>query len=501
MKNAKPVKKSTHDINHVIDNVPNDTNVKNITVTISKSENIIVEMIELKFDTSRNLCRIYTPSVLAINYLPQILPADCYIWYCGDDVSNLMDIGFTNPFHCKRCPFGEKFKPCKIAVSRKNDPLFDTNSRERYIGNDDTPEDFQRKRTSPKRKTSDEYMLEFTKNHLKDKNPVELKIKFDIESLLYLKGLIVGSNTINGDGEITQKEVSGILQLEKRKENFILNIDESKRFNAHDEDTVRFVTGLINFHTHPISIYEKFDVDMLYPSPDDYISILTLLLQPYYFENMTGMESPAIFSCVITKEGVYIVSLNKNYCTKSKIKKLRESICDINYEFTTLKTNVAREMRHDKDDISGFIYGDTIDYDIYYETHCKYIGDPIDHPLGFRQVGGFNYDTFEHNRKKEQLLHFPETKKSRGYTYDRITQAGKDYCLKMNRRELISGIKFKGGNVLNVEFYNYEELQNESFSVYTYTVDNEILEPQLFLNEDTIEAAIHYSNDESNVFN
>ena len=64
----------------------------------------------------------------------------------------------------------------------------------------------------------------------------------------------------------------------------------------------------------------------------------------------------------------------------------------------------------------------------------------------------------------------------------------------MNRRELITGTKFKDGPVLDVQFYNYEELENREFFVYTYTQESEVLTLQPFLDEETIENAIEYSS-------
>lgn len=447
-----------------------------------------------KFDREKNICRIYEINTIAINYLSEILPADCDIWYFGEDISDLIKLGFTNPFYCKVCPFGEVFKKDVLAIHRKNDPNFDTNSRERYNGDDTLPEKFQKRRSSPKRKTRQNFMLEFIEDNLKNKKPIELRLKFDSEDLNYLRKLIKGSNTLNEDGKITQKEVSGTLHLEKTKKEFLIKLDKTKKFNAHDEDSVRLVEGLINFHTHPESIYNDLNVNLMYPSPDDYMSILTLLLQPYFFENNEGSKSPVLFSCVVTLEGIYIISLNKNYCTKDKVKKLRDNLCDTYDGISELKYNVRKSMSSYHNQLTGFIYGDDIDLDVYFDTHCKYIGDPKDHPLGYHQIGGFDFNTFKHNRKIEQLLHFPESVKQGRFTYDRTTQAAKDYCLKMNRRELITGTKFKDGPVLDVQFYNYEELENREFFVYTYTQESEVLTLQPFLDEETIENAIEYSS-------
>ena len=486
------MKTVNYSVSHVNQEMPGK-NCENFIIYVTDNSGDFEE-VNLKFDKKRNICRIYQDNFVAIEYLTEILPADCDVWYCGDDVSELLKYGFSNPFYCKKCPFGEKFKQDMLAVHRKNDPHFETNSRERYNGDDKKPQDFQKRRASPKRKTPQDFMLEFVDNNLKSKKPVMLKLKFDSEDLEYLRKLTKGSNTINGDGNITQKEVSGVLHLEKLRDEFVIKLDKTKRFNAHDEDAVRLVEGLINFHTHPESIYKDLGVDLMYPSPDDYMSILTLLLQPYYFENNEGSKNPLLFSCVVTLEGIYIISLSKNYCSKDKIKKLRDNLCKSYEGVYELKENVRRSMSSYHNKLTGFLYGELLDDEIYFDTHCKYIGDPKDHPLGYHQIGGFDFNTCSHNRKIEQLTHFPEIVKQGRFSYDRITQAAKDYCLKMNRRELITGTKFKEGPVLNIQFYNYEELQNCDFFVYTYSQESEVLTLQPFLDEETIENAIEYAN-------
>ena len=485
------MKKDIDNITHVIEEIPGKKYEKIIIYTRKNSGDY--EEIHLKFDKFRNICRIYDRNIKTINYLIQILPADCDIWYCGEDFSELLDYGFSNPFYCKMCPFGERLKSNTLSVHRINDPNFDTNTRERYAGRDLIPEEFQKRRYSPKRKSNNLYMLDFIKSNLKNKKPIKLNLKFDKEDLKYLKKLPKGSNTVDKEGKITQKEVSGVLYLEKTSSNFVVKIDKNKKFNAHDEDTVRLVEGLINFHTHPESVYEKLDTDLMYPSTGDYISLLTLMLQRYYFEENKGYKYPLLFSCVVTLEGIYIISLNKNYCTKDKIKKLRDLICNENEGVYDIKPNVKRSISS-KNKLSGFVYGESFDKNTYYDSHCKFIGDPNSHPLGYKQIGGFDYDTFYQNRKIEQLIHFPEIKKQGEYYYDRITQSAKDYCLKINRRELITGTKFSEGPVVNVEFYNYEELQDCEFSVYTYSQESRFLELQPFLDEETIDLASLYSN-------
>ena len=480
----------------LVDKFKKSENHKLGVVTFTHNDtDTIDEYLVVKYCKKRNLCRLYDPSyskfdleetvTTTVKVLETFLPADCVIWYCSDKIEWLLEIGFKNPYFCSYDPFLESVGD-KIAVNKINDPLFKTNIRRRHDGYDNNPDAFQNPRLSPTREHKNS-MFDFSREYLNYESEIELKIHFDFDDLQYLKKLVYGGRTLNDDGTMTQKEVSGVLCLERSGKDFELKIDKTKNFNAHDEEKVRFVNGLINFHTHPLDVYNNYEIDMMYPSPSDYNSILTFLMQKYCFENNCYTLSPLLFSCVITVEGVYIISLNKNYCSKLKREELRKTICYNNKTHYEVKNGVSDSINSKSGGISGYYYGKDRCSKNYYQTHCKYIGDPKDHPLGCTQVGGYDYDTLKHNRTQEHLSHFPEELKKNGYIYDRISQAGKDYCLKMNRRELVTGSKFTNGPVLYTQFYTYEELENESFSIYTCNISTNYLPLQTILNEETIE--------------
>jgi len=464
-------------------------------ITISDDNDVIHEYLVVKYCMRRNLCRLHDPHygkfdledviIIALKTIESFLPADCIIWYCCDNPDWLMDFGFKNPYFCSHDPFGERVNH-RIALNKVNDPDFETNDRTRHNGNDREPHIFQQRRSSPTREHKST-MFDFVETHLGVEDEIKLQIRFDLEDLNYLKKLVYSGRTLNDDGSMTQKEVSGVLCLERTGDDFELKIDKTKNFNAHDEEKVRFVNGLINFHTHPLEVYNNYEVDMMYPSPSDYSSILTFLMQKYCFEKDCYVLCPLLFSCVITVEGIYIVSLNKNYCSRDKRNELRGVICDDKRTHFEIKQSIKESISSKTNGISGFYYGKNRNCSNYYNTHCKYIGDPKDHPLGYYQVGGYDYETTKHNRTENQLSHFPEQIEKDGYVYDRTAQAGKDYCLKINRRELVSGVKFTNGPVLDVKFYTYEELESESFDIYTCNVKTENLPLQTILNEETIQ--------------
>ena len=441
----------------------------------------------------RNICRIYNLQQETFeesiwldhicSFLPSFLPSDCVLWYCTDDTEIPLECGFSNPYFCSYDPFGVSVTQ-KIALSKLNDPMFQTNIRNRYTGNDVDHRVFQNRRTSPT--IENKSLFNYCTKHMDD-NEITLDIRFDQDDLIYLRSLIYGGRTVNEDGSISQKEVSGTLHLEYNGKDFDLKLDNTKNFNAHDEESVRFVHGLVNFHTHPLDVYNNYEVELMYPSPADYISILIFLLQKYPFEDMECVISPLLFSCVITVEGIYIISLNKNYCSQEDKEYLRNMICVKSYGIYDLKQSVKDSINSKKDGISGFIYGKGNNYRQFYDTDSKYIGDPLDHPLGYKQVGGFDYDTTKQNRKEDQLTHFPEVFEENGFEYNRSEQAAKDYCLKINRRELVTDVKFKKGPVLHVKFMTYEEAESNNMKIHANKISTKHLPSQLLLSQDIID--------------
>lgn len=442
----------------------------------------------------RNVCRIYAlenNSFKEEDWLPYIcsaalgfLPADCIIWYCAEDYIIALGCGFGDPYFCNCDPFGESVSET-VAVCKINDPDFQTNLRKRYTGNDTDPTIFQSRRISPTIENNS--LFDFCRKNMDTDDPIELKIRFDIEDLNYLRSLVFGGRTVNEDGTTTQKEVSGTMFLDYNGRDFDLKIDKSKNFNAHDEEKVRFVNGLINFHTHPLDVYNSYNVELMYPSPTDYVSILTFLMQRHCFEERSKLISPLLFSCVVTVEGIYIISLNKNYCNQKDRDYLREMICDNKGEFYDIKQSVKDGINSKVNGVSGYFYGKNRSVKEFYDTHCKYVGDPFDHPLGCSQVGGFDYDTFRHNRKESDLLHFPPILEKCGFKYTRVEQAAKDYCIKINQRQLVSGTKFRKGPVLNVEYMTYEELETKHFKISTSNMKSKIMPKQLFLSQETLD--------------
>ena len=127
-------------------------------------------------------------------------------------------------------------------------------------------------------------------------------ICFDETSLEKLRYLSDYNQNVNGEYKrLKNKEVSGKLIAKKEKGGYTLYLDEKFKLNNLEAHEADFVDSHYNFHTHPLEAYIYHNCELGWPSKDDYITFL----DGYLNYNV-------IFHCVITVEGVYIMSIYKN---------------------------------------------------------------------------------------------------------------------------------------------------------------------------------------------
>lgn len=125
---------------------------------------------------------------------------------------------------------------------------------------------------------------------------------------------LLGSSSLNKDGSVTQKEISGkfrICKIIKRQRKirgskegnsyftsyiYLLNLDKTYNGKEQEVDTV---DGLYTFHTHPKEAYIKNKVKLGIPSYNDYIG---------YLSSVHAYNT--IFHIVATLEGMYVIKLN-----------------------------------------------------------------------------------------------------------------------------------------------------------------------------------------------
>lgn len=145
-----------------------------------------------------------------------------------------------------------------------------------------------------KLKASDELQYLLSQNG----NGCSISVYIDKECSKYLRSLTEGAKTKNKDGTFSQKEVFGIFQISKSAKGYKLNVDR-KRNEIGDEEEVLGVSAIFNFHTHPREAYENNKVEYGWPSSQDFVGFMYMAL-----------SGKTVFHCVVTLEGIYILSLN-----------------------------------------------------------------------------------------------------------------------------------------------------------------------------------------------
>jgi hypothetical protein len=95
------------------------------------------------------------------------------------------------------------------------------------------------------------------------------------------------------NGIFKQLEISGKFILEKTNNYVLLKINEIEKGSEKESQNQ---IGFASFHTHPLELYKIHNVYLIYPSLNDYKSIL---------------ESNCSFHVLGTREGIYIISLSE----------------------------------------------------------------------------------------------------------------------------------------------------------------------------------------------
>ena len=152
----------------------------------------------------------------------------------------------------------------------------------------------------------------------------DYKFTFDSFTIKKLKKLSRFGSSINNDGTISQKEIVGCFNLkkiEKINDNFIhiLQIcDESFTFGTEEE--VNNIKCTFSFHTHPFTLYDVYKFKLGYPSNSDFLGFLL------------SVETGTLFHIVIGNEGIYIISLSRDWNKKTVSNELQTFILQ-NFKF------------------------------------------------------------------------------------------------------------------------------------------------------------------------
>lgn len=134
--------------------------------------------------------------------------------------------------------------------------------------------------------------------------------KFDTSYARWLNRLVLSASTLNPDGSVSQKEVSGAFWVDNPKIDpatgaiyWEITVDKDRGINAVSEHYVPMQIGRYNFHTHPQETYKLYGVNIGFPSGQDYGAYLIAV-----------MDNSTVFHCVLAMEGIYTISITKFWC-------------------------------------------------------------------------------------------------------------------------------------------------------------------------------------------
>ena len=240
------------------------------------------------YDGDKKICEIgiiskkYLPIV--VNIIIRDLPSDTTIWAGVLDPDNdriqgdYIKAGFNSPYICKKSPLGNKFSDYGVAYYKANIFSKDIDTE------------------------TEKYETEYVISQYKSKDCM-LLARLKPSSIKYLKSLTEPVSTMNKNGELTQKEFAGALKvgkISKIKGKLVFNIflDRSS-IKTGMEENVDAVWSRYNFHTHPKQAYIRHKVKNGWPSAQDYLGY-------------SKFEDDTIFHVVVTLEGLYVISYNKN---------------------------------------------------------------------------------------------------------------------------------------------------------------------------------------------
>jgi hypothetical protein len=268
----------------------------------------IVHYSYVLYDDKKRVCEIlnYDDNFLEniINAIMTGFTSDTIIWVFAPLHEKLkrynifISLGFRNPHFVKTSPLGRQFNQEKLCMTRNNS-IFEKKGNRNDLG----------------------YVL---KN--KNADICSMKIRFDHESIIYLKKLPEVGFEFGGNGILTQRELSGKFRLTNEGEYFSVHIDEDN-IDSGGETEVTNMTNRYNFHTHPRGAYAIYKVKYGFPSAQDYVSFLRCV-----------KEFDATFHVVVSLEGIYVINIGKDF-----VHSLNEINQDI-YDFIEKNYDAKRDI-------------------------------------------------------------------------------------------------------------------------------------------------------------
>lgn len=150
--------------------------------------------------------------------------------------------------------------------------------------------------------------LNYLMSNERTDNYCMLKAKFSKRTQKFFEQLWKTGGIKNGQ----QHEVAGNMSAKLVGDTHVMEYNEDT-VKRGKETGVDIIDGAFNYHSHPEQAYEKYKVKYAWPSKQDYIGFLYAII-----------EDDTIFHVVVTREGIYLLSLsydwavNKDQLTKGK---------------------------------------------------------------------------------------------------------------------------------------------------------------------------------------
>lgn len=337
LKNAEHLKKFISRVQPV----PNSNTLRGLVLTVSKADLKRLDSLEpglpkikflntihftdhawVFFDKKRKICELFNASPEVIKSIAHEFPD--YSYWIGidrqtDNIDESIECcithGYGHPYMSKTSPLGFEFKSHGVCMTKLTDPDDPTHVR-----------------------LETNYVIEqFVVNHEKN---CDLKIRLSSEAIRYLHSL-----PLDGHGSGNQKEISGVLKIKGAKkvgDLFVYTIETNREKGSPRTGKAESVTidkSLYNFHSHPKEAYESHRVKYAWPSVQDFVG---------YYDAVKQYKT--IFHGVTTLEGLYFISLDKDFDPKrvlseGEIKSVYMETRGVNtpYEFVDLVNNRIRE--------------------------------------------------------------------------------------------------------------------------------------------------------------
>jgi len=256
--------------------------------TISFVENIS-EYAWFIYDRRKKVCEIMgIQGSLTKNMIDSVLssiPNDVNVWIgisvenlnILDLIENYTSFGFKNPYMCRTSPLGYTFSTYGLCLLKINNISEQSSSHEAlYV------------------------LYQFRR---REEQNCKISLKLSPKTIEHLKQMSNIGSTVNNDNSISQKEIAGSFKLSKIVVDSVFSLEINKKsMISGEEQGVNIVNSLYNFHTHPVEAYSRNNVELGWPSSQDYIGFLASV-------KVNG----TILHAIISVEGIYLVSIGNHW--------------------------------------------------------------------------------------------------------------------------------------------------------------------------------------------